>query len=114
MQSLRLVGNIGARHPGDPTEGHRQNDVLTYGVSFARALTRQRNSSARSTAASNLRSAVPCRAPRAADCSSSAAATPLHGPLRFDAAVVFGLTEIDPPFGFTGGFTYVFNAFTVP
>jgi amino acid permease len=34
--------------------------------------------------------------------------------VRWDAAVAFGLTEIDPSFGFTAGMTYVFNAFTVP
>jgi hypothetical protein len=34
--------------------------------------------------------------------------------VRLDAAVFFGLTTIDPTIGFTAGFTYVFNAFTVP
>ena len=37
-----------------------------------------------------------------------------HGPLRFDTGVFFGLTTIDPTVGVTAGFTYVFNAFTVP
>ena len=37
-----------------------------------------------------------------------------QGSVRFDAGVFFGLTSIDPTFGFTGGVTYVFNAFTVP
>ena len=38
-QSVRIVGNIGLGILGDPTNGNRQNDVLLYGVSFARALT---------------------------------------------------------------------------
>jgi len=37
-----------------------------------------------------------------------------RGPLRVDAALFFGTTSVDPTVGFTAGFTYVFNAFTVP
>ena len=39
VQSIRIVGNIGLGILADPTEGNRQNDVLTYGASVARALT---------------------------------------------------------------------------
>ena len=39
VQSVRVVGNVGLGILSDPTVGNRQNDVLTYGVSFARALT---------------------------------------------------------------------------
>src|SRR5213076_2725810 len=41
VQSVRIVGNIGVGILADPTNGSRQNDVLTYGASFARALTQQ-------------------------------------------------------------------------
>jgi hypothetical protein len=34
--------------------------------------------------------------------------------VRLDAGVFLGLTSIDPTIGFTAGFTYVFNAFTLP
>jgi hypothetical protein len=37
-----------------------------------------------------------------------------RGPLRFDGALFFGLTSIDPTIGFGTGFTYVFDAFRVP
>jgi hypothetical protein len=37
-----------------------------------------------------------------------------RGTIRFDAAMLFGLTTVDPTVGFTLGFTYVFNAFRVP
>ena len=37
-----------------------------------------------------------------------------RGTLRVDAGIYFGLTTIDPTIGFTTGFTYVFNAFTLP
>src|SRR5258705_6014345 len=39
VQSIRVVGNFGFGILADPTNGNRQNDVLTYGLSFARALT---------------------------------------------------------------------------
>jgi hypothetical protein len=37
-----------------------------------------------------------------------------QGTVRLDAGVFFGLTSVDPTIGFTGGFTYVFDAFKVP
>ena len=39
VRSIRIVGNVGLGILGDPTRGDRQNDVLTYGVSLARAVT---------------------------------------------------------------------------
>src|SRR5215207_8789830 len=39
VQSIRVVGNLGVGILADPTVGNRQNDVLTYGFSLARALT---------------------------------------------------------------------------
>ena len=40
--SVRVVGNVGVGILADPTNGNRQNDVLTFGASFARAVTRKR------------------------------------------------------------------------
>ncbi|MDP6581937.1 MAG: hypothetical protein QF681_14890, partial [Vicinamibacterales bacterium] len=37
VESVRVVGNIGLGILSDPTRGDRQNDVLTYGLSLARA-----------------------------------------------------------------------------
>jgi hypothetical protein len=36
-----------------------------------------------------------------------------HGPVRGDGALIIGVTERDPTWGFTGGITWVFKAFTV-
>jgi hypothetical protein len=36
------------------------------------------------------------------------------GSIRLDAAVVFGVTPIDPSIGVTAGFTYIFRAFSLP
>src|SRR5260221_1029892 len=41
VQSIRVVGNLGVGILSDPTDGARQNDDLTYGLSFARAVTQQ-------------------------------------------------------------------------
>src|SRR5688500_10968047 len=38
VQSIRIVGNAGLGILTDPTRGFRQNDVMTYGLSFARAV----------------------------------------------------------------------------
>src|SRR4029077_12221913 len=38
VQSVRVVGNIGVGILADPTQGHRQNDVLSYDLSSARAI----------------------------------------------------------------------------
>ena len=39
VRSVRIVGNGGVGILADPTRGDRQNDVVTYGISLARALT---------------------------------------------------------------------------
>src|SRR5262245_19106261 len=39
VESVRIVGNVGVGILSDPTDGNRQNDVLTYGASAARAVT---------------------------------------------------------------------------
>ena len=98
---------------GDPVVGDRQNDVLTYGLSLARALTqaaevvgdingRLRHAGRRAGRPSTTRSVV------------RLGARYTIGGWRGDAAVIVGLTTPDPSIGFAAGFTYVFNAFQVP
>ena len=113
VQSVRIVGNIGLGILGDPTRGDRQNDVLTYGVSFARALTQRPRSSARSTAA--IRHAERRPAARHRIAQHRALRRALHDrQLARRRGLLFGVTSHDPTFGFAAGFTYVFNAFQVP
>jgi hypothetical protein len=113
VQSIRLVGNVGFGILGDPTSGDRQNDVLTYGFSFARALTNQ------AEMVGEVNGRISTRANTAPPGTESRGIVRLggrytRGPLRVDAAVLLGLTSLDPTIGFTTGFTYVFNAFTAP
>jgi hypothetical protein len=113
VQSVRVVGNIGLGILTDPTGGSRQNDVLTYGVSFARALTNQAELVGEVNGRASTRSggAFPGTESRGI---LKFGGRFTQGTLRFDAGVLFGLTTIDPTVGLTLGFTYVFNAFKVP
>ncbi len=113
VQSIRVVGNLGVGILSDPTVGHRQNDVLTYGMSFARAMTQA------AEVVGELNGRVSTRSGVAFPGTEGRGLLKLggrftHGPVRFDAGVFFGLTTVDPTIGFTTGFTYVFNAFTIP
>ena len=112
VQSIRVVGNIGAAILTNPTSGVGQNDVLLYGLSFARAVTQ----------AAELVGELNGRASTRSDAFPGTESRGIlklggrytHSSLRFDAGIFFGLTTIDPSVGFTAGFTYVFNAFKVP
>jgi hypothetical protein len=113
VQSLRVVGNVGFAILADPTSGARQNDVLTYGVSFARATTQQAELVGEFNGRVSTRSgtAFPGTETRGL---LKIGGRYTRGPARVDAGIFFGLTSIDPSVGFTAGITYVFNAFTVP
>ena len=113
VQSIRVVGNLGVGILADPTQGHRQNDVLAYGISFARAMTQE------AEIVGELNGRVSTRSGAAFPGTENRGLLKLggrytRGPVRLDAGVLFWLTSIDPTVAFTAGFTYVFNAFTVP
>jgi len=112
-ESVRIVGNIGFGILGDPTNGNRQNDVLTYGLSFARALTNAAEVVGEVNGRANTRSGGPLPGTE----SRSIVRMGLRytkGGWRGDGAVLIGATDNDPDIGFTAGFTYVFTAFQVP
>ena len=112
VQSVRVVGNFGFAILADPTRGDRQNDVVTYGLSFARAVT-QRVFVGELNGRKSVRSgaAFPGTESRGL---LKFGSRYTHGPLRLDGGLFVGMTSIDPTIGFTTGFTYVFNAFTLP
>ena len=113
VESVRVVTNIGIGILGDPTRGDRQNDVLTYGVSFARAISQSAEVVGEVTGHLNTRSGVP---PPGTDTRGMLRFGSRYtlGPVRADTALLVGLTPRDPGFGVSAGFTYVFNAFQVP
>ena len=113
VESIRVVANIGLGILSDPIVGNHQNDVLTYGLSFARAMTQQ------AELVGELAGRISTRSGEAFPGTESRGLLKLggrftQGSVRFDAAVFFGLTSVDPTIGLTGGVTYVFNAFRVP
>lgn len=111
VRSVRFVGNAGVGILADPTVGDRQNDVVTYGFSIARALTNAVELVGEINGRANTR---PVPLPGSEDRSAlKFGARYTHGPARVDAAVVLGLTERDPSIGFTVGVTYIFNAFNI-
>ena len=113
VQSIRVVGNLGLGILGDPTRGDRQNDVLAYGLSFARALT----NAAEIVGEVNGRAHVASGTPPAGTESRSAlrfGGRYTQGLTRVDAGIIVGLTSRDPGIGFTVGATYVFDAFRLP
>ena len=113
IQSVRIVGNVGVGILGDPTVGNRQNDVLTYSASFARAMTQQAELVGEISGRVSTRSGTPFPGTESRGILKLGGRY-TYGSVRLDAGVFFGLTTHDPTIGFTTGFTYVFTAFTVP
>ena len=113
VQSVRLVGNIGLGILGDPIRGDRQNDVLLYGVSVARAMSPSSEVVGEINGHKDTRSGIP---PVGTESRSMLRVGARHtvGSFRADAALLVGLTNQDPGIGATAGFTYVFQAFQVP
>lgn len=113
VESIRVVGNLGLGILTDPTRGFRQNDVILYGFSLARAIqqgveivgevngrwqTRNHDVPPGTESRSVLR--VGGRLTRAT--------------VRLDGGLLVGLTSDDPSIGFTAGLTWVFRGFTLP
>ena len=113
IERLRIVGNLGFAILGDPTRGDRQNDVLTYGASFSRALTPSAEAVAEVNGHVDTRQGPPLPGSESRSVVRVGARYTIGG-WRADGALLFGLTESDPGFGIAAGFTYVFKAFTIP
>jgi hypothetical protein len=113
VESVRIVTNIGVGILGDPTQGARQNDVLTYGVSFARSISQSGEVVGEINGHVNTRSGTP---PPGTDTRSTLRFGTRYtvGSVRADAAMLVGLATRDPGFGIAAGLTYVFHAFQVP
>jgi len=113
VRSVRTVVNGGFGILGDPVVGNRQSDVITYGVSLARALTQAAEVVGEVNGRFDTREDEPDR-PSTTRAAARLGARYTVGGWRGDAAVIVGLTGRDPGIGFAAGFTYVFNAFQIP
>jgi hypothetical protein len=113
VQSVRVVGNIGLLILSDPTRGDRQNDLLSYGLSFARAISPRAEVVGEINGRKDTRNGDPPPGTESRSVARVGARYTL-GTWRGDAGLMFGLTSNDPSFGFGAGFTYVFDAFPTP
>ena len=113
VQSVRVVGNIGVGILGDPTRGDRQNDVVTYGVSFARAITAAAELVGEINGRKDTREGDPPPGTGSRGMVRFGARYTI-GSWRGDVAMMFGVTSIDPTIGAGAGFTYVFNVPALP
>jgi hypothetical protein len=113
VQSIRVVGNFGFGILADPTIGNRQNDVLVYGLSFARAMTQEAEIVGELVGRISTRSGDPFPGTESRGLVKIGGRY-TYSSVRFDAAAYVGLTSIDPTIGFTAGVTYVFSAFKIP
>lgn len=113
VQSIRVVGNLGIAVLTDPTRGYRQNDVITYGMSLARAVKQGVEIVGEVNGRWNTRNH---ETPPGTDSRSimRVGGRFTKGTVRIDGGLLVGLTSRDPSYGFTAGFTWVFNGFTVP
>ena len=113
VQSIRVVGNLGIAVLTDPTRGYRQNDVITYGMSLARAVKQGVEIVGEVNGRWNTRNHD---TPPGTDSRSimRVGGRFTKGTVRIDGGLLVGLTSRDPSYGFTAGFTWVFHGFTVP
>ena len=113
IQSVRVVGNVGLGILSDPTRGDRQNDVLTYGVSLARAFT----PGAEIVGEINGRASTRRGAPPPGTESRGTMTFGLRytrGTIRVDGGLFTGFTSRDARVGLTGGLTWVFESPLAP
>ena len=113
VRSVRVVGNVGVGILGDPTRGDRQNDVLTYGLSFARALTQAAEVVGEVNGRADTREGDPPPGTESRSVVRVGARYTVGG-WRRDVGLTIGITSHDPTIGVGAGFTYVFRGFQVP
>ncbi len=111
VQSVRIVGNIGFGILGSPTNAVEQNDVLNYGISVARAVKPGVEIVGEWNGRLNPRAVPSVGTESRSEMRLGSRFT--HGPVRFDGALLIGVTNFDPTWGFTFGLTWVFKAFNI-
>jgi hypothetical protein len=112
IQSVRVVANVGLLMIGKPTEAAAQDDLLIYSLSVARAISPAAEIVGEFVGRANFANII---TPGAEDRGllRFGARYTVNG-VRLDAGLLLGLSPRDPEIGFSGGFTWVFDAFKVP
>ena len=112
VQSVRVVGNVGLLMIANPTRPAAQDDLLFYNLSVARAISPAAEIVGEFVGRANFARTVPPGAEDRGLLRFGARYT--YAGLRLDGGILLGLTPRDPEVGFTAGFTWVFNAVTIP
>ena len=113
VHSVRVVANVGMLILGDPTKQAAQDDLLTYSLSIARAISQSAELVGEFAGRANFATVVVTPGAEDRGLLRFGARYTKSG-VRVDGGFLLGLTSRDPGFGFTGGLTWVFNAFKVP
>jgi hypothetical protein len=112
IQSVRTVFNGGLQILGDPTTPAKQDDLLIFGLSVARAISPKAEIVGEYVGRLNFGDIITPGAENHGAFRFGARFT--QGVVRLDAGLLIGVTPRDPEFGMTAGLTWVFNAFKVP
>ena len=112
VESIRFAVNLGVSVVGDPVVASDPNQLLSYGLSIARAV----------ATGVELVGDLNGRLDTGGDAPSPGAESRgairlggrfTRGPVRLDTAFILGITDADPSWGVSAGFTWVFKAFEV-
>lgn len=109
MQSVRVVGNIGLGILSDPTRGDRQNDVLTYSISLAKAFAPGAEIVGEMQGLVSTRTGVPPPGTESHGRMTFGVRF-TRGPVRIDGGFFTGTSSRGPAAGLTGGLTWVFTS----
>ena len=109
INSTRLAANLGLGIMAEPSEAATQNHLLTYGLSVARAV----------ATGAELVGEVNGRVDSGEEAGPGTESRGVlrlggrftRGPVRLDGGFIIGITDADPSWGLTAGFTWVFKAF---
>ena len=113
VQSVRFVGNVGLGMLSDPTRGHIQHDLVTYGFSLARAFAEGAEIVAEINGlAKTIRGTPPPGTESRGRMTFGLRYT--RGSVRLDGGLITGFTSRDPRVGLTAGLTWVFESFLNP
>ena len=107
------MGTSALASSGTRPAADRQNEVLLYGVSVARAVAQGFELVGELNGQMDTREGDP---PPGTENRSMMrlGARYTRGTVRIDGAILSGITSRDPSFGVTAGFTWVFEAFQIP
>lgn len=110
VKSIRVVGNVGIGILGDPIVAARQEDLLTFGLSLARAIGGGFEFVSEYNGRLNTASSNPAPGTESRGVARGGLRF-THGPVRLDTAALIGATSRDLDLGVTAGLTWVFTAF---